>query len=339
MSDFILRAMGEELLKIIQGFTNPFFDLYFGVLTSTGNTLPIIIIMILLYYTINKEYSVRFVYLLVFSAHFNKIVKIFFHNPRPYLQDPTFRVTTDVFGYQTIWGADGYSFPSGHSQTQGTAWSYIFSKHRKFPIVIAGTILLISIPLSRCYLGVHWPSDILVGVLFGFFLTIGFLFFDKKYSNKIYQLDYSKKILLGMIGSIGLLFLGFITLLIGSLFTFNGAISLTDPHVWNEADLGTYPGILAGIVIGQILEQRHVNFEIKRDQYIVILFRALFGLCSIIILYFIAKAVEGVAEQFQYILIWIPTITNYIAYFIIALFAAFIIPLVFTKIENKFLNK
>jgi membrane-associated phospholipid phosphatase len=338
MSDFILSSIGEELLKIIQGFANPFFDLYFGVLTSAGNTLPIIIILILLYYTINKEYSLRFAILLIFSAHFNIIAKIFFHNPRPYLHDTSFRVTTDIFGHQTIWGANGYSFPSGHSQTQGTVWSYIFSKYRNYQIMIIGIILLISIPISRCYLGVHWPSDILFGVIFGAFLTLIFLYLDKNYSEKVIQLDDSKKILLGMIGSIGLLIFGFIALIIGSLFPFNSTISLIDPHVWNEADLGTYPGMLAGVVIGQVLERKYVNFEIKRDQSIIILIRVIIGLCSITILYFIAKAVEGMAEQFQHNLIWITTLINFLAYFTIALFAAFIIPWVFTKIEKQFLN-
>ena len=68
------------------------------------------------------------------------------------------------------------------------------------------------------------------------------------------------------------------------------------------------------------------------------LIRVIIGLCSITTLYFIAKAVEGMAEQFQHNLIWITTLINFLAYFIIALFAAFIIPWVFTKIEKQFLN-
>ena len=83
---------------------------------------------------------------------------------------------------------------------------------------------------------------------------------------------------------------------------------------------------------------QHDEDVIKRDQSIIILIRVIIGLCSITMLYFIAKAVEGMAEQFQHNLIWITTLINFLAYFTIALFAAFIIPWVFTKIEKQFLN-
>lgn len=294
--DILLGQIGEQILQFIQGFSNPILDIYFGVVTTFGDTLPIIIILVLLYYTINKEFLTRLIYLAILSAHFNWVVKAFFHNPRPYLHDPNFRVTTEVLGKQTVWGAKGFSFPSGHSQTHGTIWSYIFSRYRNYSIIIAGLILLISVPLSRSYLGVHWPGDIIVGVVFGILISFAFIYLDNNYNEKIIQLNDSKKIILGFGVGIVLLILGFFALFLGSIIEFNEAISLTDPMVWNEANLGTYPGILTGMVLGQVLEKKHVDFKIKDRTPKIILIRSVLGFISVAVLYIVAKAFEDVAE-------------------------------------------
>ena len=335
MSDILLGQIGEQILQLIQGFSNPILDIYFGVVTTFGNTLPILIILVLLYYTLDKEFLTRLIYLLIFSAHFNTIAKAFFHNPRPFLHDPNFQVTTEILGKQTVWGADGFSFPSGHSQTQGTIWSYIFSKNRSYSMIIVGLVLLISVPISRSYLGVHWPGDIIVGVIFGILVSLAFIYIENNYNAKITELDDSKKIILGFGISIALLILGFFALFLGSIIEFNEVVSLTDPHFWNEADIGTYPGILAGIVIGQVLEKKYVDFKTNNRTLKIILIRSILGFITVAILYFGAKAFEDVAEGLQDNFIWSTTVANYIAYFFIAFFIAFVIPWLFTKIENK----
>ncbi|MHA2167227.1 MAG: hypothetical protein ACXAAT_15330, partial [Candidatus Hodarchaeales archaeon] len=75
MSDFILGPIGESLIHLIQDLSNPIFDLYFGVVTVLGDTLPTLIVLVLLYYTYNKDFLSKIVYLLIFSAHFNRVTK------------------------------------------------------------------------------------------------------------------------------------------------------------------------------------------------------------------------------------------------------------------------
>ena len=149
MTDFILGPLGESIIRIIQNLSNPILDLYFGVVTTLGDSLPILIILVLLYYTVNKGFISRLITFLILSVHLNHIAKVFFHNPRPYLYDSEFQVTTNTLGKETVWGAKGYSFPSGHSQTQGAVWGYVFPKIKNLSLYIFGSILLISIPLSR----------------------------------------------------------------------------------------------------------------------------------------------------------------------------------------------
>ncbi|MFX0185583.1 MAG: phosphatase PAP2 family protein, partial [Candidatus Hodarchaeota archaeon] len=232
--------------------------------------------------------------------------------------------------------ASGFSFTSRHSQTQGTVWSFIFSRYRPLPIIIVGIICLIFIPLSRSYLGVHWPSDILIGVLFGVIISILFIQMDERYGDRMNQLKDSQKIILGLALSLCLFILGIIAFIIGTFFTFNETISLSDPLVWENAELGDYPGILAGFVLGQILEKKHVNFKIKEGEWNKRLLRIFIGFFSVVILYLTSKVIEGLFEEIQQTsIVWITTVVNYFSFFIMAFALAFIIPWLFVKIEKK----
>ncbi len=337
MTDLIFGALGETILKWILGFSTSILDLFFGVVTTLGNTLPIIIILLLLYYTADKAFISHLIYILIFSAHLNEVIKVFFHNPRPYIYNPEeFQVSTEVLGKKTIWGAKGFSFPSGHSQTQGTLWGYVFQKKRNKLLLIIGLVLLISIPLSRSYLGVHWPGDIVVGVIFGSFISWLYLEGDSRYGAEIEQWSDIRKIWIGMFLSLGLLALGFLSLILGSEIIFNNEISFNHIDVWRNTNIGTYPGLLLGIIVGQILEKRYVDFSTFKLGRIVRLFRIVIGIVTVIILYLGAEIIEGIAEDLQTDMVWITQITNYLSYITIAVFIAFVIPYLFTKIESLF---
>ncbi|MHA1512617.1 MAG: phosphatase PAP2 family protein, partial [Candidatus Hodarchaeales archaeon] len=335
MSDFILGPLGESLIRLIQDLSNPIFDLYFGVVTTLGNSLPIIIVFALLYYTFDKDFIIRMIYLLIFSVSFNHIAKIFFHNPRPYIYDSEFQVTTDVLGKQTPWGEEFYSFPSGHAQTQGTIWGYLFPKTRNISLFIFGSILLISIPLSRSYLGVHWPSDIIIGALFGIGISIMYMKLETQYGIQIGEWSDKKKISAGILASFGLVMIGLISFFMGTIFPFNDPISLNDPSVWINMDIGTYPGLLAGIVIGRVLEKKHVNFNTDERNKKKTSLRVIIGIISVVVLYLGAKVIDKIAEAVQNDIPWITQVTNYASYFVIAIFIAFCIPWLFDKIEKR----
>jgi undecaprenyl-diphosphatase len=70
----------------------------------------------------------------------------------------------------------GYSFPSGHSMVSASfygmlayiIWSYLREKEKpSWPVIIIGGVLILLIGLSRIYLGVHFPSDVVAGFAAG----------------------------------------------------------------------------------------------------------------------------------------------------------------------------
>lgn len=71
--------------------------------------------------------------------------------------------------FEVIARPDTYSFPSGHSMSAMSIYGAIAAvaialrPSARLPIVLAATILIAGIGLSRAYLGVHWPMDVLAG--------------------------------------------------------------------------------------------------------------------------------------------------------------------------------
>jgi undecaprenyl-diphosphatase len=70
--------------------------------------------------------------------------------------------------------AGGYSFPSNHALNNFAAATFISRLHPDYRWIVFIVAVLIS--LSRVYLGVHYPSDILggalIGVLFGYLFSL-----------------------------------------------------------------------------------------------------------------------------------------------------------------------
>jgi undecaprenyl-diphosphatase len=74
----------------------------------------------------------------------------------------------------------GYSFPSGHAMIAIAVYGFLIylvykkisNKKIKIPLIILLTIIIISIGLSRIYVGVHYPSDILGGYVISLAILI-----------------------------------------------------------------------------------------------------------------------------------------------------------------------
>lgn len=78
-----------------------------------------------------------------------------------------------------------YSFPSGHamgSATLGMALILLFWPTRwRWPVMIASVVFVLLVGISRVYLGVHYPSDILAGWTAAIAWTYGmYLLVDRK---------------------------------------------------------------------------------------------------------------------------------------------------------------
>jgi undecaprenyl-diphosphatase len=87
--------------------------------------------------------------------------------------------------------AGGYSFPSGHSMISVSFYGYLiylcivyFKQPWKQIISVALSLLVLTIGISRIYLGVHYASDVIGGFLVGFSWLVIFISLTKSYAQK-----------------------------------------------------------------------------------------------------------------------------------------------------------
>jgi len=100
-----------------------------------------------------------------------EVIRFFYYRPRPFL----------ALGFQSLLGNSDIagSFPSGHAAAYFALALAVFYLDKKWGwrFLIAAIIICI----ARVYVGVHWPSDILVGAIIG----LGSAFVIKKILPKL----------------------------------------------------------------------------------------------------------------------------------------------------------
>ncbi|MFD2614291.1 phosphatase PAP2 family protein [Paenibacillus gansuensis] len=121
------------------------------------------------------------------SALLNTILKVAFRRTRP-----------DINRLIEI---TGYSFPSGHSMAAFTLYgviTYLLWKHAvsvwlRVLIVGISAVMIAGIGVSRIYLGVHYPSDVVGGFLAsGCYVALSIQFYRKLRSRRERQADENR---------------------------------------------------------------------------------------------------------------------------------------------------
>lgn len=146
------------------------------VVTNFGGEYCLIGLSILLLIVIkNKKIGISIPLNLGLSALLNITLKQILQRPRP-------------IEYRVI-DESGYSLPSGHSMVSMAFYGYLIyfiykhieNKYIKWSLIILLSILIMSIGISRIYLGVHYTSDVIAGFLIALSYLIIYINVAKTY--------------------------------------------------------------------------------------------------------------------------------------------------------------
>lgn len=151
--------MELEILRWMQSFSHPVLDVVAQLLTMLGEPVTIAVVFCGIYWCYDKELGRSIILTMSASLCLNGALKDFFAVERP--------IGKEGIVSQRVETATGYSFPSGHTQAAAAFWTPIFLTARRFGLRILSVVIIVTVGLSRMYLGVHYLSDVLGGLLFG----------------------------------------------------------------------------------------------------------------------------------------------------------------------------
>lgn len=158
----IIDELDSVIIAAVQGMESPALTAFMKLLSWMGTGMPIVMlilgIMLFLYKVLgHRKELFLFAGAAVGSGLLNLTLKHGFRRPRPEL----YRLAD----------AAGFSFPSGHSMAAFSLygilafllWKHV-TKHRgRILLISTSAFFILGIGLSRIYLGVHYPSDVIGG--------------------------------------------------------------------------------------------------------------------------------------------------------------------------------
>jgi len=316
----LLGSLDDQIIIFLQ-FFSPQLDLLFGIITFFGDKLFVIGILIIFFFCIDKKVAFRAAFLVITTAFITYSLKGIFALERPYLEyerlnKSEMKGTKDILGQLPT----DYSFPSGHSSNVGSFWTFLASRWRHSGFWIVAALIIILVPLSRCYLGVHWPTDIIIGVLLGILITLLFIHLLPRIEQFTTKFHPSVLLLIAIIAPILAVVISYV-------------LTISMGNNFELADTTTYGGLFLGLSLGYMFEERFVNLKVKeyRTNKKVLIYRGIVGLIIIITLYFSMSAIfEMLFEGFP-----LDFIARFCRYAILAFVGTFCIPWLFVLIEKR----
>jgi undecaprenyl-diphosphatase len=169
----LIESLGQIDVEVFRALnlagSNGMLDALMVLLTVLGFSYVIILVSIPLWLRKKREAAIDLVILVIAVSVVTELVKILVDRQRPYLE---------LSGVHTLISSSGPSFPSAHaSRAFAVAFLLWMNTRRSFGAL--AFVVAASIAISRVYLGVHWPSDILFGALLGLVLAYLFSHFQK----------------------------------------------------------------------------------------------------------------------------------------------------------------
>lgn len=278
-----LLQWGTDFIIHVQSWRTPFLDGFFTLATFTGEEVFFLLFLPAVLWCVDRSVGLRLGVLLFLADFTNGLLKEWINAPRP--DDPRIAV---------LRAETSPGFPSGHAQNSIVLWGYLAARFRRPLTWALAVILPLVVGLSRIYLGVHFPHDVVGGWLIGAVILALFL----PAAEAVRQIN---------IGPGTTLLAAVVTpLVILALSPSSGAVRIA--------------GLILGLGTGAVLERRLVRFTAWGDLVTQAAKLAL-GLGTMFALYLGMYALFPATDAFRFT-----------QYAVLGLWVTFVVPWLFVRL-------
>lgn len=287
-----------QFLWFLHSIRNPVLTALFSFFTLFGEEIVLVAVLCILYWCVDKELAFGVCISFFVSTLLVQGLKIAIRIDRPWVLDPSFAPIQHA-----IKTATGYSFPSGHTQSAAAIFGYLGVAAGKRWQRIACWAVVLLVGLSRMYLGVHTPLDV-IGALA---ITLLVVIITHAYLRSG-RSDMALSITVGLIS----------VAVMAYAFFLHGR-QVIDAHYL--ADCCKAAGGCIGCAIGFIWARRKIPFSPRAGVLWQQVVKLLLGIAGLMVFKSGVKAVFGDSLPI-----------DAIRYFLIGVWALALYPLLFSKV-------
>jgi hypothetical protein len=321
-----LQAWDIRLIQLLQDcgdWMKPVMEFF----TSLGYPQAYMVIVAMVYWSFDRKLGIRMAIFLPLLSSVNSLLKIAIHAPRPYW------ISNEI---KAIHASAGYGMPSGHAQAS-TVWLLASSYLRKRWFWISALCIIFMIGLSRVYLGVHSPTQVITGWAVGIIALICFIRLEERLATWMNGIKVYIQLLF-VLGITLLILLAGVAILLstGQWEIPEEWIAHAAPHIALHTDLlrsysmasaaGNAGGFL-GVATGLVLMGHAGNFKVTAKWWIRLL-RIILGLACMLLLYAGLQSISPEEADLIPYAIW-----RFTGFCLISFTAVFLLPILYIRLK------
>ncbi len=318
---------GNEIIEVLHGLDSELGGLFRFVsflCHHLGSNIFFMSLLSIVYLLFSPQLGSYMAYGLLSAGIVNSLAKFFCKSPRPY------NLESSIAILQESAGEFAFGFPSGHVHTSVVVWGILFFFSRQRFVRIFSALVILLMPFSRMYLGVHFLGDVVGGLILGILNLAGVLWFVKKFPTFLSLERYGSgsRILRTWI-------LGVIALSLAPVLLFDE--QLKEPEIHSLNNLISSSASLGGVTIGLLLLRTSKfeyfsNWEVYSSEnqlsFKTILIRIAFLVGCIFFLYIFPSII---LKQFSW---GNDILVRYLRYLVVGYTIVFILPYILFHFKN-----
>lgn len=232
-----------QLLYLLESIRFPALTEIMLLITHLGEETAFLVAALVVFWCVDKNRGYYIMAVGFCGTILNQFLKLLCKVPRPWVKDPEFHPVEDA-----IPEATGYSFPSGHSQSSVGLFGGLALTGKNKILRWIFVAIAVLVPLSRLYLGVHTPQDVLVGGLSALALVF------------VFQFVADGKHICPMLLSMAALSVAY---LVFAQFIVDPTGMDADHYTHGVQNAYTLMGAIFGIVLVNLIDEKWVHFDVK----------------------------------------------------------------------------